>query len=277
MKDDEENKPKASLKPGMDDRAEASKTKAAPEMTSKHEASQRPGTDRRSASSREVTAPKMISKTGTEGPPLPEIFPGMDLVVTKWVALEATCRLAQEYMASLKKGAKNHDEPPPKNEVDGSLSYVSADEPPPKNEVDGPPLLLPLPIIEQAQALDRYLDLRIERKVANERGILLRKVTDDGLYGALWELAEEAGLGVEVVFSSIPILQETVELCNHCDINPYRAPSGGMVLMATFGGAALVGALAKSGVKASVIGCLSTEAERVILMKDRKQFLTPPR
>ena len=46
-------------------------------------------------------------------------------------------------------------------------------------------------------------------------------------------LAEQAGTGLEVSLKKIPIRQETVEICNELDVNPYELSGNGSLLFVT--------------------------------------------
>ena len=41
----------------------------------------------------------------------------------------------------------------------------------------------------------------------------MHDVTEGGIFGALWEMAEASGVGLEIDLKKIPIRQETVEVC----------------------------------------------------------------
>ena len=78
----------------------------------------------------------------------------------------------------------------------------------------------------------------------------MHDVTAGGIFGALWELAEASGVGLDITLKKIPIRQETVEICEFFDINPYQLASGGSLLMAAEDGNRLVMDLAKEGIPA---------------------------
>ena len=46
-------------------------------------------------------------------------------------------------------------------------------------------------------------------------------VSDGGVFKGLWNLGETCDVGFSVDLKEIPIRQETVEVCNFFDINPY--------------------------------------------------------
>ncbi len=60
----------------------------------------------------------------------------------------------------------------------------------------------------------------------------MHDVTEGGIFGALWEMAESSGIGLEIDLKKIPLKQETVEICELFDINPYGLIASGAMLMA---------------------------------------------
>ena len=54
---------------------------------------------------------------------------------------------------------------------------------------------------------------------------------EGGVYSAVWELAENAGLGARIQLKKVPLKQETVEICDYFNISPYQLLSVGAVLL----------------------------------------------
>ena len=103
-------------------------------------------------------------------------------------------------------------------------------------------------------------------------------VSDRGIYAALWDLAEEAGCGLMAYLKDIPVWQETIELTELYDIDPYRMASSGSVLFLTDNGELLAQKLCENGVPAAVIGSLEPGNDRVVISSDNeKRYLEPPR
>ena len=50
-------------------------------------------------------------------------------------------------------------------------------------------------------------------------------------FGALWEMGAASGVGIVADLDKIPIRQETIELCEVFDINPYLLISSGCMLI----------------------------------------------
>ena len=67
---------------------------------------------------------------------------------------------------------------------------------------------------------------------ASENGsVRIFPMGDGGIFKTLWDVAESTGYGVEVQALDIPILQETVELCNMYGVDPYRSNCNGAYII----------------------------------------------
>ena len=105
----------------------------------------------------------------------------------------------------------------------------------------------------------------------------MHDVTEGGIFGALWEMAEASGVGLEIDLKKIPIRQETVEICEFFDINPYELISSGCMLMAAADGNTIVRELEKAGIHAVVAGKAVKGNDRVLYAASEKRFLEPPK
>ncbi|OLA85167.1 MAG: hydrogenase maturation factor, partial [Roseburia sp. 40_7] len=142
--------------------------------------------------------------------------PGMDIVMSKWAGLEGTAILAKEKREEL-------------------LNRFSEN------------------FIFRAQKFDQMLSVIPEAATAVKSGVgAMHDVTEGGIFGALWELAEASGVGLEIELKKIPLKQETVEICEFFGINPYELISSGVMLMAAKDGNRLVMELAKENISACV-------------------------
>ena len=74
----------------------------------------------------------------------------------------------------------------------------------------------------------------------------------------------------------LPIRQETVEVCEFCDVNPYELLSGGCLVMTAEDGNSLVLALQEQGIPAVVVGKLTDSNARLIFYGEEKRFLDKP-
>lgn len=167
--------------------------------------------------------------------------PGMDILVTKWIGIEGTAILAKEKEEDLKQR-------------------------------------FPAPFVEKAKELDAYISVLSEAAVATKSGVsAMHDVTEGGIFGALWEMAEASGVGLEIDLKKIPVRQETIEVCEFFGINPYQLISSGCMLMAAEDGNLLVRELEKAGIPATIIGKATAGNDRVLLNEEERRFLEPPK
>lgn len=166
-----------------------------------------------------------------------DIHPGMDIIVTKWVGMEGAAVLAFEKEEELR------------------TRYSQ-------------------PFIDKAKISRQLMSIIPEAAVATKSGACaMHDVSEGGIFGALWEMAECAGVGLEIDLKKIPIRQETIEICEFFDTNPYKIVSGGSLLIATEDGNALVREMEKAGIPAVVIGKATDSNDRVLLNEDERRFL----
>ncbi len=167
--------------------------------------------------------------------------PGDDIVITKWIALEGTSILAKEHEAEL-------------------LTKFPAD------------------LVTEAKNFDRYLSVLPEAAAAAKAGVhAMHDVTEGGIFGALWEMAEASGIGLEIDSRKIPIRQETVEICEYFGLNPYGLISSGSMLIAASDGTGLVRALEREGIPAVIAGKATEGNDRILLNGGEKRYLEPPK
>lgn len=166
--------------------------------------------------------------------------PGMDLVLTKWVAMEGMLRIYKQ------------------KEEELSTRFVPA-------------------FLHQIEKYDSELFAEKELKIARDFGAAaMHQITDGGVLAAIWELAEASGVGIEAELKKMSILQETIELCEYFHLNPYQMTSAGSVLIAVRGGEELVQMLKREGIMAAVIGRTTSERERVLIDGEGKHYLNRP-
>lgn len=136
----------------------------------------------------------------------------------------------------------------------------------------------PFRFIDEAKDFDRFLSIVPEAATAVKSGVCaLHGVTEGGIFGALWEMAEGAGVGLEIDLKKIPVKQETIEICEFFEINPYCLISGGCLLMTADNGYDLVRRLGEGHIAATVIGKTTDGNDRVIRNEEERRFLELPK
>ena len=98
-----------------------------------------------------------------------------------------------------------------------------------------------------------------------------------GLLAGLWNLGEREDGGLTIYADRLAYEQETIELCNHFDLNPLELDSRGSYLMAAGRGEELVYVLRSAGIKAVCIGKVTEDKKRVIMFDDEERFLESPK
>ena len=138
----------------------------------------------------------------------------------------------------------------------------------------------PLSFIREAQDLLTMYSVTREAEVAREFDVAaMHDISECGLFGALWELAAASKVGLEIELSKVPIRQQTVEVCEFYDLNPYMLRSGGSLLIVAERGSDIVDALHNDGIEAAVIGRIREDNDKIVIYgEDREtRFLEPPR
>ena len=167
--------------------------------------------------------------------------PGQDIVVSKWIGLEGTALLARRYREDL-------------------LSRY------------------PACLVDEAACFDRYLSVIPEAAAAAEFGACaMHDVSEGGIFAALWELAESAGVGLTVDIRKLPLRQETVEICERCNVNPYELLSGGSLIMTAEDGHGLTDWLRERQIPAVVVGKVTDSNDRLILNGDEVRYMDRPK
>lgn len=165
------------------------------------------------------------------------VEPGMDLIVTKWIGLLGTALLAQEKEQELRQ------------------RYAQ-------------------PFLDKAKTYSEYISILSEAAVASQSDVCaMHDLSEGGIFGALWEMAEAAGVGLDIDLKKIPIRQETVEICEFFDVNPYKLLSQGSLLLAAKDGNRIVREMELAGIPAIVIGKTTDSNDRVLCQMEERRFL----
>ena len=168
------------------------------------------------------------------------LHPGDALVMTKWIALAGTAALAKRFEKEL--GER-----------------------------------FPFPLIDRAKEFEKLISVAQEARAATHFGTCaMHDLSQGGVFGALWEMAERAGVGLEVDLKKIPVRQETIELCEYFDINPYNLYSAGALLIGTNCPEQLLAELSGCGVPAAVIGRATDGNDRILRNGEDVRFLDRP-
>lgn len=166
-------------------------------------------------------------------------IPELDIVMTKWAGIEGTYILAKAGQDELKAHYNER-------------------------------------FVQDGQQMNQYLSIVSDSQIASNYDIYaMHDVTEGGIYGALWELGSKLELGLQVDQNKIPIRQETIEICEFYDLNPYKLIGSGCLLVVTSQGPDMVAALRQAGIEANVIGKTTADNRRQVVSQEKQTFLEP--
>lgn len=169
------------------------------------------------------------------------VKPGQDIIISKWIGLEGTALLAHKKEKELLKRYPEY-------------------------------------LVTEAKGFEKYLPILPEAAVAVRSGVCaMHDASTGGIFSALWELAESANVGLDIDLKKIPIKQETIEICEYFNVNPYELLSGGSLIMTTDHGNDLVHALNQEGIMATYVGKITSGHEKVVQNEEETRFLERPK
>ena len=187
-----------------------------------------------------VTGCGVIDKESAGHMNLQKEAQGEDIVLTKWVGMEGMLRILDEKEAELK--------------TRFSTSFL-----------------------KQMTAYKSQIFAQKEIALAYQNGVSkICQVGEGGIFAALWNLAKETESGLEVDLKKIPVIQETVEVCEFFKLNPYQLASAGAMLMIAEEGEALVNELRDQGIPAVLIGRLTDNNDKILKNGEEVRYIDRP-
>jgi len=164
--------------------------------------------------------------------------PGDDVIITKALGLEGTAILAADYEKILKE--KLGDEL-----VSRAKNFIES-----------------IGVVEEGLAAARV-------------GVTaMHDITEGGLLGAAYEVAEASGAGMVIFEEELPIYPETKAICDFFKINPLGLISSGSMLICTPKGKEVVEALKSKGINATIVGKVTND-EKILMSEDKSSIIIP--
>ncbi|SJZ76134.1 AIR synthase family protein [Garciella nitratireducens] len=164
---------------------------------------------------------------------------GDDVLMTKWAGLEGSAILAQDREEELKR-------------------------------------VLPKDLLEEAKRYINHISVVEEGILAGSLGVTaMHDVTEGGLLGALWELAEASKIGIQIKENLIPVTEATQKICEYFKINPLGLISSGVMLITTNKTEKLLSIFRKRGIQVTKIGKV-VQGESGLIKDGKTTPLAPP-
>lgn len=122
-----------------------------------------------------------------------------------------------------------------------------------------------------------YREEGMIEKMAEKAGAsALYAMGEGGVLSALWKMAEASQAGLWADLRRIPIRQETIEVCERFDMNPYYLLSEGAILIGIPSGESLVQEFLRMGIPAAVIGQTNKGHDRLLYSGENARYLDRP-
>ncbi len=102
------------------------------------------------------------------------------------------------------------------------------------------------------------------------------KIKEGGIFRALWILSQKLQCGFEIDLRKIPVLQETVEVCEVLEEDIFSLPAGDAWIAATAKPQDFLARCAWAGIPASVIGKTTRSMARAVYLGDAVRYLVGP-
>jgi len=165
---------------------------------------------------------------------------GDSIILTKWAGLEGTAIIASEKEDELK-------------------SILSETE-----------------FLEAKSYFDK-LSVIPEGLIATEfRATSMHDVTEGGILGAVWEVAEASDKGIEIYEEKIPVSDVTRKICSHYGINPLRLISSGCMVICCSNGEGLSKKLTEANISNAIIGIVTYEKAKLLYSKNELNTIEGP-
>ncbi|HHW30780.1 MAG TPA: AIR synthase [Clostridiaceae bacterium] len=121
-------------------------------------------------------------------------------------------------------------------------------------------------LIESGKAFINNISVVKEGIIASKFGVnAMHDITEGGVLGAVWEIAEASGTGCIIEADKIPVADVTKIICDYYKIDPLKLISSGSMLITCSNGQALVEELANNGISSAIIGKITKDLTKYIV------------
>lgn len=113
-----------------------------------------------------------------------------------------------------------------------------------------------------------------EIALAMENGaVYAKEYFEFGIFEALFQMSKELRCGLVTNIRDIPIRQETVEVCEALDANPYSMFSGHSVVIVAEDGLKIKRILDGAGISSNIVGYTTQNNDKIVVNGDESGFL----
>jgi len=135
----------------------------------------------------------------------------------------------------------------------------------------------PEELVQSAKDFINHISVIKEGRIASSFGVHgMHDATEGGVLGAIWEISEAMGKGVEIDVRRIPVAAETRAICRFFNIDPLKLISSGCMVIVTPKGEKLVELLNANGIEAAVVGKVIDDSAKWLVTGEERAPLEPP-
>ncbi len=124
--------------------------------------------------------------------------------------------------------------------------------------------------LQTAKSFIKDISVVKEGVLAGKFGVTaMHDITEGGVLGAAWEIAEASGTGITVYREDIPVEEVTGLICEALELDVLKLISSGSMFITCRDGEGLVAMLEENNVRAAVIGAITAEKDERLLMSKK--------
>lgn len=97
----------------------------------------------------------------------------------------------------------------------------------------------------------------------------MHDITEGGVLGAAWEVAEASGTGIVIYKDNIPVESVTNSICQALDLDVLKLISSGCMFITCSDGEGLVKLLESNSIKATLIGTVTSNRDERVLISEK--------
>ncbi len=191
----------------------------------------------------------------TDCVPLGHALPGDTLLMTKTAAIEGSWIAAMEYETLLKKDLTGE-------QLEEVRNYITQ-----------------MSVVKDGVCAASCVSSAGGRNSKGNRmsaAHLMHDITEGGVYGAAFEMADLSGTGLVIDTDTVPVTSLTRKICGVLDLDVYRLISSGSILIASDEPDVIINRLAAEGIPCTAIGTFTESGFFVRDKKGQLSVLEPP-
>ncbi len=130
--------------------------------------------------------------------------------------------------------------------------------------------VFPMHFVRQTLDWERSIDndkKTLEELVSSLKDVYVYQMGEGGLNKAMYQLGKDSGIGFTIFHEDIPVRQESIEVCEHFDLDPWSLFSSGSVLIVSEHSRELMERIKSLGIVVNRVGYMTAGKDKFISHK----------